>query len=164
MRAWHPENGQLFIKNASHIGYPGLIHGQKCATKKRNEKSTVLDDGEMKRKPATKDNQFVLWNFRRFQFVSFEVSPNITHDEKMIPNRSQNNPVKSNKKSFTESETPGFNDKKHWKSVKKKTFKRIQNSWKNCGKQIIVCNMFPMQTKMAVCEKRHMSISVLNFF
>ena len=50
----------------------------------------VLHGYELKLKPKTLKNQVVMLNFGSSPFVSFEVTLNRTHDEKMTPNNSQN--------------------------------------------------------------------------
>ena len=117
-------------------------------------------------KPTTIENQVVILSFGSSQFVSFVDSRNRTHDENLTPNGLQNNLAKIQIKIFlTDSKSPiekNFNGKdteKMWKKLKEGSkgstiVKKIEN-------HAISWNIFRIQTNMAVCDKRHMSISVL---
>ena len=61
----------------------------------------------------------------------------------------------SNKKTFSGRKTLEKCEKKT-----EKGFKKIHYSWKNCEKHATGKNMFLIQTNMAACEMRHMSISI----
>ena len=80
-------------------------------------------------KPTTRENQVVILSFEGSQFVRFVDSRNRTHDEKVAPNGSQNNPAKKNKNLFHRLEKSN-REELQWQ----KTLEKCGKNWKSVQK------------------------------